>query len=224
MNFLKSQLKQGIFGTGWMNALLSVLLAVALYFTNGIYSVLNHGPNILFLKTPLDVIIPVIPPFVIPYVSLEIYIYVSLIVFMVIRTRVFRSAAVSMIAVWFISYAFYFFLQSYVDRPDLSGSDFFTTLIRGVYSGDNPYNDFPSLHTSTSTIMAIHWWRIDKRIGIPAAVWTALIVLSTVFIKQHYVADLFAGLALAFTASLLFLKLFTDKAKNRVEPELHTQL
>ena len=80
-------------------------------------------------------------------------------------------------------------------------------MILGVYAGDNPYNDFPSLHTSLSTIMAIHWWRTDRRLGIIAAVWTALIVASTVLVKQHYVADVASGLLLAWGASWLAARL-----------------
>ena len=76
-------------------------------------------------------------------------------------------------------------------------------MIRDVYAGDNPYNDFPSLHTSLSTIIAIAWWRTDRRLGIVAGAWTALIVASTVFVKQHYVADVAAGLLLAWGASWL---------------------
>ncbi len=92
-------------------------------------------------------------------------------------------------------------------RPVLTGTDLFTRLIQGVYATDNPFNDFPSLHTSISTILAIHWFRFDRRAGIVAAVWTALIVASTVLIKQHYVADLVAGLLLAFGVSSLYIRL-----------------
>jgi membrane-associated phospholipid phosphatase len=73
-------------------------------------------------------------------------------------------------------------------------------MIRDVYAGDNPYNCFPSLHTSISTILAVYWLRVNRRLGILVAVWVALIVASTVLIKQHYLADLVAGLALAFAA------------------------
>jgi membrane-associated phospholipid phosphatase len=204
--WLKTQLKQGVFGTGWTNAAVSIVLAIGVYFTSEIYYALNHGPNVIFMKSPLDDLIPVVPPFVIPYVSLEPYIYATLVLFLLFRTRIFQSAALTMIAAWFVSYLFYFFLQSVMVRPTLTGTDALTQMIRGVYASDNPYNDFPSLHTSLSTILAIHWWRVDKRIGIPVAIWVALIVASTVFVKQHYVADVVAGLLLAFGASWVFLK------------------
>ena len=111
-----------------------------------------------------------------------------------------------LIIVWLISYAFYFFLQSYIARPQITGTDPFSGMIRSIYASDHPYNDFPSLHTSLSTIIAVHWWRVDRRIGVPAAIWTGLIVASTVLVKQHYVADVAGGLVLAGLASVLVMR------------------
>jgi membrane-associated phospholipid phosphatase len=206
MSWLKAQLKQGIFGTGWRNAGVSLLLVVGVYLTNKIYALLNHGPRVIFMKSPLDDLIPLVPAFVIPYVSLEPFVYATLTLFLLFRTRLFQSAALAMIAAWFVSYAFYFFLQSEMIRPTLTGADTLTQMIRDVYAGDNAFNCFPSLHTSLSTVLAIHWWRANKTLGIPIAIWVALIVASTVFVKQHYLADVIGGLLLAFGASWFFLK------------------
>jgi membrane-associated phospholipid phosphatase len=201
-----SPLRRGILiERGWSLAF-SLLLIPAILGTNLIYDGLNHGPNRIFLESPLDRALPVVPIFTIPYVSLIPYIGVSLLAFLFLRVRVYRSAAITMIIVWFISYAFYFFLQSYIARPAITGTDPFSGLIRSIYAGDQPYNDFPSLHTSLSTIIAIHWWRVDRRVGIPAAIWTALIVMSTVLIKQHYLADVGGGLVLAGVTSWLVIR------------------
>jgi membrane-associated phospholipid phosphatase len=201
-----SPLKRGILAERGWGLAVSLLLIPAILGTNLIYDGLNHGPNRIFLETALDRALPVVPIFAVPYVSLIPYIGVSLIAFLFLRVRVYRSAAITMIVVWFISYAFYFFLQSYIARPDITGTDPFSAMVRTIYRSDQPYNDFPSLHTSLSTIIAIHWWRVDKRIGILAAVWTALIVASTVLIKQHYFADLLGGLILASVTSWLVLR------------------
>ncbi|HVO37651.1 MAG TPA: phosphatase PAP2 family protein [Spirochaetia bacterium] len=198
---------RGVFMTGWTNAGACVLLGVAVYFMSKVYDLLNHGPAVLNLRTPLDDALPVVGVFVIPYVSLEPVIYFSLIVFLIFRSRIFQSACLSALFAWAVSYAFYFFLQTVVVRPVLTGGDLFSTMIRAVYAGDNPYNDFPSLHTSLSTIMAVHWWRTDRRLGIIAGAWTVLIVASTVLIKQHYVADVASGLLLAWGASWLSARL-----------------
>jgi membrane-associated phospholipid phosphatase len=207
MNGTSTPPRRGIVAERGWGLILSLLLIPAILGTNLIYESLNHGPNRIFLETPLDRALPVVPIFAIPYISLIPYIVLSLLVFLFVRARVYRSAAITMIIVWFISYACYFFLQSYIARPAITGTDPFSALVRSIYAGDQPYNDFPSLHTSLSTIIAIHWWRIDRRIGIAATIWTALIVMSTVLIKQHYLADVVGGLALAGVMSWLVMRI-----------------
>jgi membrane-associated phospholipid phosphatase len=211
---LKRLFARGVFFTGWKNALACLALAVAVYFTDEIYFLLNHGPAVLNLRTPLDDAIPVVPVFVIPYVSLNPYVYATLIILLLLRTRIFQSTALAMLGAWLVSYLFYYFLQSEMIRPVLTGTDVFTQMIRAVYAGDNPYNCFPSLHTSISTIMAVAWYRFDRRAGIAAGVWTALIVASTVLIKQHYLADVLGGLIVAFAAAWVAGKLVPQRAKD----------
>jgi membrane-associated phospholipid phosphatase len=203
---LSQQLRGGILAERGWGLIVSLLLIPAILATNLIYDSLNHGPNRIFLETPLDRALPVVPIFAIPYVSLIPYIGVSLVAFLFFRVRIYRSAALTMIIVWLISYAVYFFLQSYIARPQITGIDPFSAIIRTIYASDQPYNDFPSLHTSLSTVIAIHWWRLDRRIGIPAAIWTVLIVASTVLVKQHYLADVAGGLVLAAVTSAIVMR------------------
>ena len=205
---LRAELAYGVFHAGWRTALLCVALGVADYAASLGYDYLNHGPYRLFLRTPIDQALPVVPVFAIPYVSLEPFIYGSLVIFLVFRVRIFESAVASMIATFLVSYVFFAFLQTYVDRPVLTGTDPLTQLIRGVYASDQPYNDFPSLHVSTSTIIAIHWWRLGRSWSLPLIVWAGLVALSTVMVKQHYVPDIAGGLVLAFATSMFFLGVF----------------
>ncbi len=185
---------------------MTVALGVAATLTSLLYDALNHGPNVIFLRSPIDDAIPVVAPFVVPYVTLRPLIYVSALVFLFFRARIYRSAALAMITTFLVSYAFYLFVQSFIDRPEITGTDLFSAMIRDVYASDQPYNDFPSLHASLSTIFAVHWWQVDRRVGAVVGIWAALIVLSTVFVKQHYVADMVAGVALGGISSRAFLR------------------
>lgn len=196
-----------MFGIGWKGAAICVALGVADYVTSLGYEALNHGPYRLFLRSPIDQALPVVPIFVVPYVSLQPFIYGSLVIFLLFRARVFQSAVLSMVVTFLVSYVFFAFLQTYVERPVLTGGDVFTRMIRDVYAGDHPFNDFPSLHVSTSAIIAIHWWRFSRRFGPVPAIWAALIATSTVLVRQHYLADVAGGLILAFGTSLFFLRL-----------------
>jgi membrane-associated phospholipid phosphatase len=196
-----------VFGTGWKGAAICVALGVADYITSLGYEALNHGPYRLFLRSPIDQALPVVPIFVVPYVSLQPFIYGSLVIFLLFRARIFQSAVLSMIVTFLVSYVFFAFLQTFVERPSLTGGDVFTRMVGDVYAGDHPFNDFPSLHVSTSAIIAIHWWRFSRRLGPIPAIWAALIAMSTVLVRQHYLADVAGGLILAFGTSLFFLRL-----------------
>jgi len=218
MPSVRAGLRAGIFGEGLRGAGVTIALGVIAIVTSLFYDALNHGPYVLFLRLPLDDLIPVVGAFVVPYVSLRPFIYLSAGLFLLFRARIYRSAALAMTVTLLISYAFYILLQTYIDRPVLTGTDVFSQMIRDVYAGDQPYNDFPSLHASLSTIFAIHWWRVDRRIGLPVAAWTALIVLSTVFVKQHYLADMVGGVLLAIVTSRASLSLLTKRPQVDADP------
>ena len=211
MTWLKRGLDQGALRQGWGNAAWSVLQAIGVYACSKGYDALNHGPSVVFLRTPVDQQIPVVKLFVLPYVSLQPLTYLTLIIFLLVSVRIFQSAALSMIIAFLISFVFFIFMQSFVERPAVVGDDLLSGLLRGVYSSDNPYNDFPSLHTSLSTILAIHWMRVDRRVGIATSIWAALIVMSTVFVHQHYLADVVGGLVIAFGVSWVLLRLVADR-------------
>jgi membrane-associated phospholipid phosphatase len=214
VNRLRAELRRGVFGVGLKGAGFCIVVGVATYVASLGYDVLNHGPYRLFLRTPLDQALPVVPIFAVPYVSLQPVIYASLVIFLLFRARIQQSAGLSMTVTFLISYVFFAFVQTYVARPTLTGGDIFTQLVRGVYASDHPFNDFPSLHVSTSTIIAIHWWRFNRRAGLVAAIWVVLVAMSTVLIRQHYLADVAGGLILAFSTSLFFLRFIDHEPKG----------
>ena len=195
--------RQGIAGQNARGAAVTVMFVLAGYAASLTYPVLNHGPNRLFLRTGLDTALPFVPVFVIPYVSMTPLIAVTTVAFLAMRVRLVRSMALAMTIAWAASYLCYFFFQTYVERPLLVGDDTFTAAIRAVYAGDNPYNAFPSLHVSLSTILAIHWLRFDRRVGTVVSAWVVLVIASTVLIRQHYLADIVGGLVVGVAASRL---------------------
>lgn len=210
MTWLRAELRSGIVGQRASGALITIAFGVVAMMASLFYDALNHGPNRIFLRTPIDDLISVVGAFVIPYLTLRPLIYGSALLFLLFRARLYRSAALSMTIALVVSYACYALAQSFIERPVIAGEDLFSRMIRDVYASDAPYNDFPSLHASLATIFAIHWWRVDRRIGLAVALWVGLIVLSTVFVKQHYVADMLAGVLLAIVASRVSLRSVAD--------------
>ena len=73
-----------------------------------------------------------------------------------------------------------------------------------VQSFDARSNSFPSMHTSVATLTALH---LLPQVGPLVFVFPALIAMSCLFTKQHYVIDIPAGAVLgwfAFQAFRLF--------------------
>jgi membrane-associated phospholipid phosphatase len=62
-------------------------------------------------------------------------------------------------------------------------------------------NSFPSMHTSVATLTALHLY---PSLGAWALAFPALIGLSCLFTKQHYVVDVPAGAALGWAAFHVF--------------------
>ena len=214
---LRRALDRGVIGSGWRGLAFALVLAVMVYATSKLYGSLNHGPERFFLRTPLDQAMPTITPFVIPYVSLEPVTYGTLVLFLLSRIRLYQSASASLIGAFLIAAVFFAFAQTKVIRPTIAGDDFFARMVRDVYAGDNPYNDFPSLHVGVSTILAIHWWRAGRTVGWIAAIWAVIVIASTQLIHQHYLVDIPGGLLLAFGVSRLGLRYLVDRADRTAD-------
>ncbi|AKU17309.1 phosphatase PAP2 family protein [Luteipulveratus mongoliensis] len=173
------------------------LLVVGLF---ALYGPLNHGPARWNLRTPIDEHIPLVKQLVVPYVSILALAPLSLLLFAVRAPQLARSALVSAVLLLVVAFVFYVFAQTHVPRPVVRGDDVFARMLRAVYGNDEAYNCFPSLHAGFSVIIGVHWLRYNARVGRYVAAWCALIMASTVFVHQHYIADMLGGLVVAGAA------------------------
>jgi membrane-associated phospholipid phosphatase len=72
---------------------------------------------------------------------------------------------------------------------------------------DAPSNSFPSMHTSVAMLTALHLY---DRHGIAALAFPALIGLSCLFTKQHYLIDIPAGAVLGWLAHTVYVALIAS--------------
>jgi len=154
-------------------------------------------PDGILVTTWLDSFIPYIPYFAVPY---ALYVPVVLLSFYLYWKdyKKYRVMALSVIAVLIISIAIYLTFQTRVIRENVEPADFFNWGVSVAYSLDEPVNALPSLHVALPTLATLFVYKRNRKLGLYIAPVTVLIILSTVFIKQHAVLDVFAGLILAF--------------------------
>lgn len=174
---------------------LFVAILIASFYS---YELINHSTtNLHNLETPLDRALPVVPIFAVPYISFLLFLPLTVLLFGVTSWERFKVLALALIIASLAGDIFYLFFQTYVQRPVVAGSDIGSQLLRLVYAHDQPYNDFPSLHTADSTLAAIAYFRWKPRYGFIALPLVIAIIAATVLIKQHYLADVLGGLLLA---------------------------
>ena len=81
-------------------------------------------------------------------------------------------------------------------------NNIFIQMVKWLYATDTPTNLFPSVHVFNSIAVNIAVWHSDnfkknKAVRYGSAVLMVLIILSTMFLKQHSVFDVVTGMVLA---------------------------
>ncbi len=174
-----------------------IAFAVFLGFNFLIYEFLNQQPrDIHVIKIQIEESIPFLPFFSIPYILFVPLLVISLVYF-VFLSQNFYAPSISFISCQLIANVVYTFYQTTVTRPDIISSNLYSSLVTYIYSVDRPYNCFPSLHVSLSLICLFYWTKAFPIVKLPLSAFVFSIILSTVFIKQHYILDVVGGISLA---------------------------
>src|SRR5437868_7731918 len=101
-----------------------------------------------------------------------------------------RRTFAAYLAVWLTAYAIFLLYPTAAPRPqNVVGDGFAAWASRFLYEADPPYNCFPSLHVAHSFVSALTCYAVHRRVGMIATGAAALVALSTLFTKQHYVVD-----------------------------------
>ena len=202
----------------WRTLLASTFVSLApLYFA---IAVLTRGRSTHAPAIALDRALSLQPAWMLVYGSL--YVFILLLPVLVVRERaLFRRGLQGYLMVMLVAYAGFLLYPTAAPRPDdVAGDGIAEWSLRLVYSLDPPYNCFPSLHVAYAFVSALTCYRVHRGVGAAAAFWAALIGVSTVYTKQHYVADVIAGALEAYVAYLLFLRGYPRDAVSETDRRL----
>jgi membrane-associated phospholipid phosphatase len=188
----------------WRSLLASTMVSLLpLYF---VIAVLTRDRPAHVPALALDRAVPVEPAWMVVYGSL--YVFMVILPIVVVRQpALFRRALQSYLSVMLLGYAGFLLYPTTAPRPGhVAGSGFAVWSLQLLYALDPPYNCFPSLHVAYSFVSALTCYRVHRGVGVAATLWAALIGISTLFTKQHYVADVLAGALAGWAAYLVFLR------------------
>ena len=159
------------------------------------------------LAISFDNLIPLVPVFVIPYLFGIVFWIFSIIVINLKGNKEYAIRfTVVMITAGILSILIYIIFPTFVVRPEVVGTDIFSSLIKLVYINDNVYNAAPSGHTFYTVICLIGLYKLLSRYRFLLTTISILIILSTLFTKQHNLLDVVTGLL--FALGIYFLSNF----------------
>lgn len=181
------------------------------------------------IHSKLDDLIPFNEVFIIPYLLWFVYIAVTVAYFLLTSKKDFYRCCAFLFSGMTICLIIYTIWPNghylRVDLTALGRSNLFIDMLSSIYSIDTATNVFPSIHVlnSVGAMIAIH--RSEKLRDIAWVQWSALLLtvsicLSTVFLKQHSVLDIFGALVLS---TVLYAVVYTPnrfRLITRVKQEL----
>ena len=154
--------------------------------------------------TSLDSMIPFCEYFIVPYLLWFVYVAAAVLLFLFTQPKrefykltgylfIGMSVCLAICTVW----PNIQILRPAVD-PD---KNIFCRLVYMIYSADTPTNVFPSIHVFASIgthtgLCRSTWAKKYPAVKYGSAVMMVLIVLSTMFLKQHSVLDVMAAIIL----------------------------
>lgn len=168
------------------------------------------------LSISLDKKIPFISIFIYPYIYWYIYIFIGTI-FILLKDR--RKYIRTLLAIYIgmcICYIVYYLYAVQIDRPVVVNKGLSNILVNMIYKGDKPVNCFPSLHVlNTYFIMRYTKKEYGKRWYIYTQIIGILIIISTLFIKQHFIVDVISAIILVEIV-MIFVNKIGDKSIDKI--------
>ncbi len=158
--------------------------------------------------SPLDDIIPFCEWFIIPYVFWYFLLVFTILYFLLYNIETFKQFQIYIIITQIVAVTVFVVFPTMQDlRPEVMPRDnALTDIISFLYTIDTPTGVCPSLHVAYSLGIASVWTKekgVHLWFKLFVSLWVVLICLSTVFIKQHSVVDIFAAVILCLVAEAI---------------------
>lgn len=188
-----------------------------LFFLPAFISLEHYSVPITTITCPWDKLIPFVPSFIFPYSSWYLLFPLMLVYFMLKDKDAFYELCFIMFSGMTISLIIYFIFPNGLDiRTTITGSSFSERLCALLYSMDTSTNVLPSIHVSSTVAIALavfhsktlHNHRAAK---ISVYILCLLIIISTLFVKQHSVYDVLVGVILSLMLYRAYVFILSHK-------------
>lgn len=203
----------------YLPLIITVLLHMAIYWGTKAISgnAVHHSIPVSFEDA-----IPFAPEWVTVYTATFIFWILGLAVCMRQERELCFRMFTGLYIAELICAVFFIALPTVIDRPEAAGGLYYDRLLAQLYASDQPTNLFPSMHCMFAYMVFRGFMiaKLDKPVVIGSGLFAALVCASTVFVKQHFLLDTFAGIILGEVAVTLSLKTNAWKLMDKIHFKL----
>jgi len=167
---------------------------MSIYFAAGIAA---RAPHVV-LATRLDHAIPFRPQAMFGY-GLAYVIPASLL-WVEVTEEGMRRLLRAVLLAYAMAAPFFLLMPVVAADPPVEGASFSERLLLWNRAADTTKNAFPSMHVGLAVLLALIGWRRSRAWGLGLGACAAVIAVSTLLVKQHFLADIPAGVVVAYLA------------------------
>lgn len=204
---------EGVWEEGYSVAMSRVKMRVRLllpllllaYFLLG-YFLVGFLPHYASFEagTFVDGLVPLVPFFIVFYFST--YLFVSVPMFVIRDRREYFRVAKYYFLILSVSFLLFLAVPIELKKELVIPDGIFSQLTVLVHQFDTDFNNFPSLHVALSLFAFLFVRSKSGRLAWFLFPFLILVILSTLFVKQHVVVDVMGGAVLAFVFYWFYCK------------------
>lgn len=192
-------------------------------------SLLYEAPRFLSsspfcLSSALDDKIPFLTIFIYPYISWYFMLAIIPYIMYVSKPQNFFYYASTAIVTSSIAVIIFISFPTTINRPEVVGNDFTSSLTRFIFDMDDPpVCCLPSMHCALCFLFIIYTINIKElkpAVKALIALWSIVIMISTLFIKQHVIYDILAALVLILISHVICRKFQLYKIVEKLHAKL----
>ena len=158
---------------------------------------------VFMIQSPIDELIPFNEYFIVPYLLWFPLLAGSLAYFLFHHKTEFQNLCFLMFTGLTIALLIYTFFPNGLElRIDITSTNIFANIVKAMQSIDSPTNVCPSMHVSSTlailfVVLRYPNFKHPKLIKPAILLLSVLILLSTMFLKQHSIIDVAAAIVLS---------------------------
>lgn len=186
------------------------------------------GSSPLLISSSIDEHIPFLNVFIYPYVTWYLLLFLVPIITYIAKPQSFYCYVATNIISVIIAFIVFVTFPTTVNRPEINATGFTSYITHLIFNMDTPpVCCLPSMHCALCFMFILYTIKVKElkpHVRVLLAIWSIVIIISTLYIKQHVIYDVLAAFILVLISHVICKKFKLYKITEKLHNRLNTLL